>query len=249
MLHFPTTIVQALTLLVLPLQLQSLGLQLSARTPPGCPEKRIVVLLDISGSMDTARIDTLHSSELLSAATLFGPCGGELAFGLIGESPPARLQLLSLPARPPLRDTVKIRDNAYEGAQDRNTNANIRQQNASTVDRWRHETEERRRQFGRNVDHLLRTTSKTNKSPVCEATRRADRFLREAPSQSAKLFAILITDGADTTQRDPCPVLSSRAEVILVKDGDDAHNLRSVVTRHVSSFASALRIISNTSGR
>lgn len=208
-----------------------------------CPQKRVIVFLDISQSMNAARVDTLTSADLLSVAATFGSCGGELAFGLIGESQPTRLRSLTLLPRPLLQDTVPIRANAYEGAQDRTKNSEIRRTNTQIDGQWRRESEVRRLQFSQDVDRLLRSATRSDESPVCEATRRAERFLREHAALSVRRFAILLTDGEDTTQRQPCTPLSVGAQVILVKDGDHALDLGPAITQHVSSFASAVRFI------
>lgn len=159
---------------------------------------RIVVIYDISGSMQKAYVDTLKVQDLDILVKLIKTNGGELAFGLLKEN--SNRPLIRLPIEaPPIRPTFSTQsNNVFEKLLQNNENKNILSKYIRDSLDWVANVDPQINEFKTKVQTILDQHKTAVKSDVWNAVLRCDIFLSEPDDiwgKKASRYAILISDG------------------------------------------------------
>lgn len=137
---------------------------------------------DKSLSVRSARIAPLQEQDLLALINTLRQIGGELAFGLIGESSTRPLLRLRIPV-PPMQPVSRLAQNPFERAeQDAAFQEEMKSYEAKRQD-WEAEVNRRVQAFMQAARPRLPEPAKGKATDIASALLRAELFLNE-PSGS-----------------------------------------------------------------
>lgn len=176
---------------------------------------------DKSGSVTSARITPLREQDLLALVENLRLTGGELAFGLIGESTDRPLLRLRVPV-PPSRPTKREVRNAFERAEQDALFQEQLEKYEADVRRWKAEVDQRVDVFINAVRPRLEEKATAKRSPINSALTRAELYLNEPVSTWPKAphrYIVLNSDAIDTTKSAPATIKSGATLVIVNGSG------------------------------
>src|SRR5205085_8455322 len=172
---------------------------------------------DKSRSVKSARMSPIQEQDLTALINILRQTGGELAFGLIGESsdrPLVRLRI-PVPPTPPVRTVVQ---NPFERAEQDSLFQEQMRKYEEERQSWEADVNQRIAVFIAAVKPRLQQPARENATDIVSALERAELFLSEPgavwPGQTHS-FIILNSDGADTTKRKPVEIRSG-ARLLLI---------------------------------
>ncbi len=190
----------------------------SSAPPPSCKPAGSVVVVDVSASMDSAGLAINSPQPLRHFLNLLSRCGGELAFGLIGEGWTRDPVHLRIPAPPPQQNPSDLLWPGMTGPRKRNEIRKLAEQDSARYAAWAADARDAAKVFWASLDSLLDTPVNRNLSPVCVAVEEMDEWILERSEDPAwsSSWLVLITDGEDTGSRNTCAPVRSRSRVVLV---------------------------------
>jgi len=178
---------------------------------------------DKSGSVKTARISPIQEQDLLSLINVLRQTGGELSFGLIGESrmrPLLRLRIPVPPAPPVKRDF----QNAFERAEEDSAFQGAMESYEAKRKQWEADVNQRIDVFMQAVRPPLQQPAREKATDIVGALERAELFLNEPdavwPAETARhRYVILNSDGVATTNRKPVEIRSGACLLLINGSG------------------------------
>jgi hypothetical protein len=250
-------------LLLLGASLLSSGCALSARTEQsqqtvsigGSQNKSSLVpglysvFDDKSRSVKSARIAPIQEQDLMTLINVLRQTGGELSFGLIGESsdrPLLRLRI-PLPPSPPVHHDAQ---NPFERAeQDPAFQEEMENYNAKRL-RWEAEVNQRIAAFLSAVRPRLQESARDKATDISSALARAELFLNEPdtvwPAETEKhKYIVLNSDGLDTVKRQPAEIRSG-ARLLLINGSGSLGTIASLQPLRFESKQAAFDFIAAT---
>lgn len=202
---------------------------------------------DKSGSVKSARITPLREEDLGSLIDTMRLTGGELAFGLIGESTNRPLSRLRIPVPPP-RPTKRDVQNAFERAeQDALFQEQLEKYEGDMRD-WKADVDRRVSAFLDAVRPRLQEKATAKSSPINAALTRSELFLNEpvtAWPNAPHRYIILNSDAIDTT-KSPRVTLKSGTTLVLINGSGSLGILESYKPLRFESVQAALDHITAT---
>jgi hypothetical protein len=176
-----------------------------------------VVFDDKSGSVASGRITPLRERDLLTLIDSLRLTGGELAFGLIGDSTDRPLLRIRIPI-PPARPVKAKVQNAFERAeQDALFQERIEKFEAESKQR-NNDIDQRVAAFMSAARPRLQERSVAKTSPINSALSRSELFLNEPATawlRPPHRYIILNSDAIDTTKSALVPIKSG-AKLVLI---------------------------------
>jgi hypothetical protein len=172
---------------------------------------------DKSRSVKSARLAPLREHDLMTLINVLRETGGELSFGLIGESSDRPLLRLRIPA-PPTRPARREAQNPFERAeqdaafQEEMRNYETRRQS------WEAEVNQRIGGFMEAARPRLQEPARDKVTDISSALDRAELFLNEPDAvwpAEAHRYIILNSDGVDTARRRTVEIKSG-ARLLLI---------------------------------
>jgi hypothetical protein len=202
---------------------------------------------DKSRSVKTARMSPIQEQDLKSLIDILRLTGGELTFGLIGESSDRPLQRLRIPV-PPARPVKPEVQNAFERAeQDAAFQEQIETYEAN-YQHWEEAVNQRINAFLEAARPRLQEPARDKTTDVYSALARAELFLNEPsevwPGQTHR-YIILNSDGIDTA-RGKSVKIKSGARLLLVNGRNSTGVLDSLDPLRFESKQAALDFIAAT---
>lgn len=202
---------------------------------------------DKSRSLNCARIAPLQEQDLTALINILRQTGGELSFGLIGESSNCPLLRLRIPL-PPTHPAKHTAQNPFERAeqdsafQEEVKKYEIRRQS------WEAEVNQRIDAFMEAVRPRLQETAKDSTTDVYSALARAELFLNEPgavwPAETHR-YIILNSDGIDTAKRKPVEIKSG-ARLLLINGSGSLGTLALIHPLRFESKQAAFDFIAAT---
>jgi len=184
---------------------------------------------DKSRSVKSARMSPIQEQDLTALINILRQTGGDLAFGLIGESSDRPLLRLRIPAPPALPVRTKVQ-NPFERAEQDSLFQEQMKKYEEEQQRWETEINRRIAVFMDAVRPRLQQPARENATDIYSALERAELFLNEPgavwPGQTHS-FIILNSDGADTTKRKPVEIRSG-ARLLLINGSGSVGTLGSL---------------------
>lgn len=202
---------------------------------------------DKSGSVKTARITPLCEQNLMALIDTLRLTGGELAFGLIGESTDRPLLRLRIPV-PPQHPTMREVQNAFERAEQDALFQEQLEKYEGEMRYWKADVDQRVNDFLDAVRPRLQEKATAKRSPINSALTRSELFLNEPISTWPKAphrYIILNSDAIDTTKSSPV-TLKSGATLVLINGSGSLGVLGSLNPLQFESVQAALDHITAT---
>jgi hypothetical protein len=202
---------------------------------------------DKSRSVKTARVAPLQEQDLLALIDVLRQTGGELSFGLLGESRDRPLVRLRIPA-PPARPVERTVQNPFERADEDAKFQAALAQYEPLRQRWETETSERINAFLSAVRPRLQEPAHDNVTDVYAALGRAELFLNEPAVvwlRATHRYIILNGDGIDTAGRKPVEIKSG-ARLLLINGGGSVGQLAPLNPLRFESKQAAFDFIAAT---
>jgi hypothetical protein len=226
-------------------QIESVGTDKSrAATVPGL----YAIFDDKSRSVKSARIAPLEEQDLLTLINILRQTGGELAFGLIGETsdrPLLRLHITVPPARPFMRDV----ENPFERAEEESKFQDDVRDYETKRQNWEAEVNQRTETFLQAARTRLAEPARDHITDISSALERAETFLNEPdevwPAGQTHRYIILNSDGIATANRKPV-LIKSGARLLLVNGSGSTGTLASLQPVRFESKQAALDFIAAT---
>jgi hypothetical protein len=219
----------------------------SSKVPVTFAPVLYAVFDDKSGSVKTARISPITEHDLTVLIDSLRLTGGELAFGLIGESTDRPLLRVRVPA-PPAKPVKSEVQNAFERAEQDARFQDQMDQYEAEMRRWKEEVEKRINAFIEAVRPRLQERTAAKSSPINTALARSELFLNE-PSTTWSIpprrYIILNSDAKDTTKT-KLTVIKSGATLMLINGSGSLGILESMKPLRFESMESAVDYISKT---
>jgi hypothetical protein len=202
---------------------------------------------DKSRSVKTARMSPLEEKDLKTLIGVLRLTGGELTFGLIGESSDRPLLRLRIPV-PPARPVKPEVQNAFERAgQDAAFQEQVEMFEAKHQN-WEDEVNQRVHAFLETARPRLQEPARDKITDVYSALARAELFLNEPsevwPGQTHR-YIILNSDGIDTAKGKPVEIKSG-AHLLLVNGSNSTGVLGALNPLRFESKQAALDFIAAT---
>lgn len=202
---------------------------------------------DKSGSMKSARVTPLAEEDLAALIKTLRITGGELAFGLIGESTDRPLLRLRIPV-PPQRPTKREVQNAFERAEQDALFQEQLEKYEADMRHWEADVDQRASSFLDAVRPRLQEKATAKRSPINSALTRSELFLNEPVTAWPKAphrYIILNSDAIDTTKSSPIS-LKSGATLLLINGSGSMGLLESLNPLRFESVQAALDHITAT---
>lgn len=204
---------------------------------------------DKSGSVKSARIAPIQEQDLMSIIDILRQTGGELSFGLIGESsdrPLLRLRISVPPPLPPKKDS----QNAFERAEQDSTFQEEMENYQAKRQQWEADVNQRINAFMEAVRPRLQEPAREKATDINSALARAELFLNEPdsvwPAETAKhKFIILNSDGISTVKRQPVEI-KSHARLLLINGSGSEGTIAALQPLRFESIQSAIAFIAAT---
>jgi len=193
----------------------------NGRSQGSLPPALIALFDDKSESVKSARISPLREEDLIALFNRLRITGGELAFGLIGESSDRPLVRLRI-SPPPVKPGKPEVQNAFERAESDASFQIQEEKYQSEVRFWKEEVDRRVNAFLDVVRPRLQQRAADMRSPVNGALARAELFLNEPESvwaRSPRRYIILNSDAVDTTKSAPVMIRSGTTLVLINGSG------------------------------
>jgi len=174
---------------------------------------------DKSGSVNSARITPIQEQDLMTLIDILRQTGGELAFGLIGESSDRPLLRLRIPV-PPTPPVKHDAQNPFKRAEQDSAFQDEMNDYNSRREQWEKDVKGRINAFMEAARPRLQQPAREKATDITSALLRAELFLNEPneawPAETANhKFIILNSDGIATTNRKPIEIRSG-ARLLLV---------------------------------
>jgi hypothetical protein len=178
----------------------------------------ISVLDDKTKSMRTARSTPIQERDLLEILALLRESGGELSFGVVGETTSLPLLRVRIPS-PPLLPNKPADDNAFVRAEKSAEFSASTKRYETDYRQWEASVNERVNDFLAVARQRLAAPVNDRTSPVSEALTRAQLFLGEQSgwSENSRRMIVLQSDCQDTTTHKPVEIKANTT--ILVVNG------------------------------
>jgi hypothetical protein len=202
---------------------------------------------DKSGSVKSARVTPLREQDLGALIDTIRLTGGELAFGLIGESTNRPLLRLRIPV-PPQRPMKREVQNAFERAEQDALFQEQLEKYEVDVRNWKADVDRRASAFLSAVRPRLQEKATAKRSPINAALTRSELFLNEPVTtwpNAPHRYIILNSDAIDTTKSAPVTLLSG-ATLVLINGTGSLGILESLKPLRFESVQSALDHIAAT---
>lgn len=215
----------------------------SQRLVPGL----YAVFDDKSRSVKSARIAPLQEQDMMALINVLRQTGGELSFGLIGESRMRPLLRLRIPV-PPQLPVKRVSQNAFERAELDSAFQEEMEGYEAKRKRWETEVNERIASFKEAARPRLRERAKDKATDISSALARAELFLNEPgavwPAETYR-YIILNSDGIATTNRKPVEIKSG-ARLLLINGSGSLGTLASLRPLRFESKEAAFDFIAAT---
>jgi hypothetical protein len=202
---------------------------------------------DKSRSVKSARIVPLHEQDLLALINVLRQTGGELSFGLIGESSDRPLLRLRIPL-PPTHPAMREAQNPFERAEQDSAFQEEMKNYETKHQRWEAEVNQRINAFMEAVRPRLQEPARDKVTDISSALDRAELFLNEPgavwPAETHR-YIILNSDGIDTAKRKPVEIKSG-ARLLLINGSGSLGTLASLHPLRFESKQAAFDFIAAT---
>ena len=205
------------------------------------------VFEDKSGSVKSARISPLREEDLAALIRTLRIAGGELAFGLIGESTDRPLLRLRVPV-PPARPLKAEVQNAFERAEQDARFQEPLERYEAELRQWNADVDQRASAFLNAVRPRLQEKATAKRSPINAALTRSELFLNEPVTtwpNDPHRYIILNSDAIDTT-KSALVSLKSGATLVLINGSGSLGIVESLKPLRFESVQAALDHISAT---
>lgn len=205
------------------------------------------VFEDKSKSVKSARITPLREQDIKALIDNIRLTGGELAFGLIGESTDRPLLRLRIPVPPP-RPTKREVQNAFERAEWDALFQEQLEKYEADMGHWKADVDQRAGAFLDAVRPRLQEKAIAKRSPINSALTRSELFLNEpvtAWPRAPHRYIILNSDAIDTTKSAPATIKSG-ATLVIVNGSGSIGILESLNPLRFESVQAALDHITAT---
>jgi hypothetical protein len=224
----------------------------SAQTVPveASQSKRVLapglysVFDDKSRSVKSARIAPLQEQDLRALINVLRQTGGELSFGLIGESSNRPLLRLRIPV-PPAPPVKREAHNAFERAEQDSAFQEELESYEAKCKQLEMEVNQRIAAFMEAARPRLQEPAKDKATDIASALARAELFLNEPgevwPAETHRLI-ILNSDGIATTNRNPVEIKSG-ARLLLINGSGSLGTLEPLHPLRFESKQAALDYI------
>jgi hypothetical protein len=214
--------------------------QNSVITVPGL----YAVFDDKSRSVRSARIAPLQEADLMALINVLRRTGGELSFGLIGESRDRPLLRLRIPV-PPARPAKREAQNPFERAELESAFQQEMKSYEAKQQEWETEVNVRIKGFIEAARPRLQEPARDSATDIYSALDRAELFLNEPgavwPAETHR-YIILNSDGIDTVRRKPTEIKSG-ARLLLINGSGSLGKLASLAPLRFESKQAALDYI------
>jgi hypothetical protein len=211
---------------------------------------RMVVFVDQSRSMVTARVSPVTSANLAVVYERLAASGGELALGLIRDQSDRPLVRLFVPAPPQAPPSKPAPTNIFAASAARKRELGQLVQLEASRRFWRADVAARQAAFTRAIEPLLARISDAPATDIWSACRRADIFLSE-PNVFARPtlnFVVLVSDGIETASDAAPPRLNASAQLLLVNGSGETGHLGALAPIRFESVEAALRYAVDAGG-
>lgn len=202
---------------------------------------------DKSRSVKSARITPIQEQDLLALINILRQTGGELSFGLIGESSNRPLLRLRIPVQPPL-PVKHDSQNAFERAEQDSAFQEEMESYETKRKQWEADVNQRIAAFLEAARPRLQEPAKDKATDISSALARAELFLNEPgavwPAETHRLI-ILNSDGIATTNRKPVEIKSG-ARLLLINGSGSLGTLEPLHPLRFESKQAALDFIAAT---
>lgn len=202
---------------------------------------------DKSRSVKSARIAPIQEQDLLALINVLRQTGGELSFGLIGESRMRPLLRLRIPVSPPL-PVKRNSQNAFERAEQDSAFQEAMESYEAKRKQWEADVNQRIAVFMEAARPRLHEPAKAKATDIASALARAELFLNEPgavwPAETHRLI-ILNSDGIATTNRKPVEIKSG-ARLLLINGSGSLFRLEPLHPLRFESKQAALDYIAST---
>lgn len=217
------------------------------------PPIRLVIFVDETRSNTGARIAPLRRVAFEPLFARLKESGGELAVGRIRDHSDAPLARLFIGEPPPgVAPSVRSsRANVFAKAtEQRRIDAERLRQEAGRA-RWRADAAARIALFCGEIDPMLSATADAPRTDIQSALVRASVFASEQATfrQPPRTVILLMTDGLDTVNTAPPPLMGGDAEVILVNGVGSVGYLAPLHPLRFESTDAAIRYVLGEGGR
>jgi hypothetical protein len=204
---------------------------------------------DKSGSVKSARIAPIQEQDLMSIIDILRQTGGELSFGLIGESSDRPLLRLRIPVPPPLPPRHDSQ-NAFERAEQDSTFQEEMESYNAKRQRWEADVNQRINAFMEAVRPRLQEPAREKATDINSALARAELFLNEPaalwPAETAQhKYIILNSDGVATVNRKPIEI-KSHARLLLINGSGSVGTIAALQPLRFESKQAAIAFIEAT---
>lgn len=200
---------------------------------------------DKSRSVKSARIIPFQEQDLLALIVILRKTGGELSFGLIGESsnrPLLRLRILAPPERPIRRESP----NAFERAEQESAFQEELENYKFKHQRWEADVNQRVNVFMEVARARLQEPARDRVTDISSALERAELFLNEpGVAGEAHRYILLNSDGIDTTRRKLVEIKSG-ARLLLINGSGSLGTLAPLRPLRFESKEAALDFLTTT---
>ena len=202
---------------------------------------------DKSRSVKSARIAPLQEQDLMALINILRRTGGELSFGLIGESSDRPLLRLRIPV-PPAPPVKREVPNAFERAEQESVFQEEMESYEAKHQQWEMEANPRIDAFMQAARPRLQEPAKDKATDISSALARAELFLNEPgavwPAETRRLI-ILNSDGIATTNLKPVEIKSG-ARLLLINGSGSLGMLEPLHPLRFESKQAALDYIAAT---
>lgn len=212
---------------------------------------KICVMQDKSGSTKWNRVPQIAPADIDSLLEIVLRRGGEIGFGLINDDsnrPLVRVRVEEPPVEPALPEPSAERNvflAAQAAARRKKEYERKLEQYEEDVQRWHEDTNKAVKRFEAELQPLLELKPQARRTDISGALLRAKLFLGEPNcgwSTPPALYAILLSDGADTVGKAIQP-LQSPARLILVNSSGKLGVLKSLSPVCFENPSAAIRWI------
>jgi hypothetical protein len=203
---------------------------------------------DKSRSVKSARIAPVEEQDLAALINILRQTGGELAFGLIGESSARPLLRLHIPV-PPVRPVMREASNPFERAEQDSALQDKMSEYETKHQRWETEVNGRIEIFLQAARPRLQEPARDRVTDISSALDRAEIFLNEPgevwPTEKTHRYIIMNSDGIATANRKPVEIKSG-ARLLLINGSGSTGTLASLQPVRFESKQAALDFIAAT---
>ena len=202
---------------------------------------------DKSGSVKSARLAPFQEQDLMALINVLRQTGGELSFGLIGESSNRPLLRLRIPV-PPAPPVKRITQNAFERAEEDSAFQVEMENYEAKRKQWETDVNQRVAAFMEAARPRLQEPAKHKATDISSALARAELFLNEPgaawPAETHRLI-ILNSDGIATTNRKPVEIKSG-ARLLLINGSGSLGTLEPLHPLRFESKQAAIDYVAAT---